>query len=101
MSEKEGKKSGGGGFLGLIIFIIIVWLVYDNFIAKHWVIVYNVRGDNSLYTIDSNGEKFKDAPSCLSYATNLNLNSSVFRYQCGYRCQHSDTQPFVSCQKWS
>ena len=100
MSDKEqSKKGGGGGIIGLIIFIIIAWLVYDNLIASHWVVVYSWQG-TATYAIDDT-QKFKDAASCLAYATNLNAQAAVLQYQCGYRCKEVQGAPFVTCEKWS
>lgn len=100
MEQKE-KSSVGKAIIFIAIIALIGWLIYDNVIASHWVVVFNVKGDRSFYTIDSEGEKFKDGSSCLQYATNLNSTSKVFDYQCGYRCKQIDSTPFVSCEKWT
>lgn len=99
--DSKDKPKTGKAIIVVLILALVGWLIYDNLIASHWVIVFNTKGDRTYYTIDNNGEKFRDGASCLQYATNLNATGVLFDYQCGYRCKQIDTQPFVSCEKWT
>lgn len=103
-NEKQRDKKDGGSiksFIVLAVIILLCYLFYDNVIASHWVIVFHIDGDISHFNIDQNGQKFKDAASCLSYAVDLNSQSNLFKYECGYRCKQSDYEPYVYCEKWS
>lgn len=100
-AEKK-KKSGGGDRITLVVLIAIIAavLVYNNYFAKHWVVVYGWDNSNDVYSIDDT-QKFKDAASCAAYVADLNTQANVLRYQCGYKCKKTSEKPLVVCEKWS
>lgn len=101
--EKQAvKKSGDGDRIALVVLIAIIAavLVYNNYFAKHWVVVYGWDNSNDVYSIDDT-QKFKDAASCAAYVADLNTQANVLRYQCGYKCKKTSEKPLVVCEKWS
>ena len=88
--EEEKRKSSG--LIKWVIIALLLWFAYDNLIAKHWTVNWELKSfsvsDNQWF-LDEDAPKFKDKQQCIAYAANMSALSEAIRYDCGYKCKYS------------
>ena len=89
MKEEKRKSSC---LLKWVIIALLLWFAYDNLLAKHWTVNWELKtfsvSDNQWF-LDEDAPKFKDKQQCIAYAANMSALSEAIRYDCGYKCKYS------------
>ena len=98
----EDKKSGGG-LLKWVIIALLLWFAYDNLLAKHWTVNWELKtfnvSDNQWF-LDEDAPKFKDKQQCITYAANMSALSEAIRYDCGYKCKYDSSGLLEDCKDY-
>lgn len=96
----EEKKRGG--LLKWVIVALLLWFAYDNLLAKHWTVNWELRTfspTDDQWFLAEDAPKFKDKQQCIAYAADMDSLSEALRYDCGYKCKYSSNM-LESCNDY-
>lgn len=85
--ERQIDRGGGGGLIGLIIFIAVCWWVYNHFINKPtWTAIYYPNPSNLTVFSD---QAVGSLDECRSWVRSKGVmqNNYDYDYECGTNCK--------------
>ena len=72
----EEKKRGG--LLKWVIIALLLWFAYDNLLAKHWTVNWELKTFSSAddqWFLAEDAPRFKDKQQCIAYAADMSALS--------------------------